>query len=75
MAMKKAPGGRVAEKMLTVMIGVSVTTVAMNVATTAVTTGKSELLLEVRMKVRLLLIRWTALSIDVEASLHGSAAF
>lgn len=54
--MKEAPGGRVAEKKLTVMIAASATTAAMNVATNAVTTWKSELLPEVRKKVRRLLI-------------------
>lgn len=77
--MKEAPGGRVAEKMLTKMIGVSVKnsvgTAAMNVATTAVTTGKSELPPEVRMKVRRPHIPWRALNIKNGASLHRSAAF
>lgn len=73
--MKEVPGGRVAEKMLTRMIGVSakisVGTVAMNVATTAMTTGKSELPPEVRKKVRRPHIHWSPFNIKNGASLHG----
>lgn len=78
MEMKEVPGGRVAEKMLTVMTVVSVTTIVVNAAMTAVmidvknvvTTEKSDLLPEVRMKVRRLLICWRFFNVN-RASLHS----
>lgn len=50
--MKEAPGGRVAEKMLTAMTDVFVMMAVMNVVMNVATTVKSDLLPAVRKKVR-----------------------
>lgn len=65
--MKEAPGGKVAEKMLTVIM-IAVT------ATTAATTVNPELRPEVRMKVRRLLIKLESLDHHV-AFLHEVIVF